>query len=90
MELQGFLKALVSKKPVTINLFDEKGLLLISFNQEGWKSLDDFLCDDEVIKIEINNLFNINVTIDTEPDGDMGGDPSGNSDPSGPSDPTNP
>lgn len=90
MELQGFLKALVSKKPVTINLFDEKGLLLISFNQEGWKSLDDFLCDDEVTKIEIVNLFNINVTINTEPDGDMSGDSSENSNPSGPTDPSNP
>ena len=85
MELQGFLKALISKKPVTINLFDEKGLLLISFNQEGWKSLDDFLCDDEVIKIEIINLFNINVTIDTEPDGNTSEDSSGDS-----SDPSNP
>ena len=85
MELQGFLKALVSKKPVTINLFNEKGLLLISFNQEGWKSLDDFLCDDEVIKIEIINLFNINVTIDTEPDGNTSEDSSEDS-----SDPSNP
>ena len=33
MELKGLLKALKSKKTITINLFDEKGLLIISFNQ---------------------------------------------------------
>ena len=92
MKLQEFLKVLVSQKSITVNLFNEKGLLLISFNQEGWEALDDFLCDDEVTKIEIVNLFNINITIDTEPDGNM----SGNTDPdpsdpgTDPTDPVNP
>ena len=92
MELQGLLKAIVSKKPMTVNLFNEKGLLLISFNQEGWEALDDFLCDDEVTKIEIVNLFNINVTIDTEPDGNIGGntDPDPSDPVTDPVDPVNP
>ena len=94
MELQGLLQALKSKKTITVNLFDEKGLLIISFNQPGYQALDDFLLDDEVTGIEIVNLFCINVTIDTEPDGNMSGDPDpGNTDPtdpSGPTDPSNP
>ena len=89
MELKGLLKALKSKKTITINLFDEKGLLIISFNQPGYEALDDFLLDDEVTEIEIVNLFCINVTIDTEPDGNMdGGDPDPeNTDPIDPSNP---
>ena len=87
MELKGLLQALVSKKTITINLFDEKGLLIISFNQPGYDALDDYLLEDIVTKIEIVNLFCLNVTIDTEPNGQAGGD---SNDFSGPSDPTNP
>lgn len=65
MELQGLLQAIVSQKTVTINLFDENDLLLISFGLPGYDSLDDYLLDDEVIKIEIINLYTINITIDT-------------------------
>ena len=65
MELQGLLKAIVSPKTVTINLFDENDLLLISFGLPGYDCLDDFLLDDEVTKIEIVTLYNLNVTIDT-------------------------
>ena len=89
MELKGLLKTLKSKKTITINLFDEKGLLIISFNQPGYEALDDFLLDDEVTDIEIVNLFCVNVTIDTEPDGNMSGrdpDPE-NTDPIDPSNP---
>ena len=92
MELKGLLKALKSKKTITINLFDEKGLLIISFNQPGYEALDDFLLDDEVTEIEIVNLFCVNVTIDTEPDGNMGGntDPDPSDPVTDPVDPTNP
>ena len=65
MELQGLLQAIVSQKTVTINLFDENDLLLISFGLPGYDCLDDYLLDDEVIKIEILTLYNINITIDT-------------------------
>lgn len=65
MELQGLLKAIVSTKTVTINLFDENDLLLISFGLPGYDCLDDFLLDDEVLKIELVTLYNLNVTIDT-------------------------
>ena len=65
MELQGLLKAIVSTKTITINLYDENDLLLISFGLPGYDCLDDFLLDDEVLKIELVTLYNLNVTIDT-------------------------
>lgn len=65
MELQGLLQAIVSPKPITVNLFNENDLLLITFGLPGYDCLDDFLLDDEVTKIEIVTLYNINVTIDT-------------------------
>lgn len=63
--LEGLLKVIESTKPITINLFDENDLLLITFELAGYKALDDFLEDDEVTKIVIKNLYNIDVTIDT-------------------------
>lgn len=63
--LQGLLSVIDSDKIITVNLFDENDLLLISFGLPGWQSLDDFLCDDEVIKVKINNLTNLDVKIDT-------------------------
>ncbi len=63
--LEGLLKVIESSKIITVNLYDENNLLLITFGLPGWESLDDFLCDDEVTKIKINNLTNIDITIDT-------------------------
>lgn len=63
--LEGLCQTISSTKNITINLFDEKNLLLITFVLAGYKSIDDFLMDDEVIKIEIINTTLINVTIDT-------------------------
>ena len=63
--LEGLLKVIETTKPITINLYDENNLLLITFELSGYKSLDDFLEDDEVTKIVIKNLYNIDVTIDT-------------------------
>ena len=63
--LEGFLSVIETSKSITINLFDEKDLLLISFELAGYAALDDFLCDDEVIKIEFKTINTINVTIDT-------------------------
>lgn len=63
--LEGLLQTIVKTKKITINLYNEKNLLLITFLLDGWNSLDDFLTDDEVTSIEIVNATTINVTIDT-------------------------
>ena len=63
--LEGLLKALSSTKDITIKLFNEKELLLITFIKNGYDCIDDFLMDDEVKKIEIVNMNTINVYIDT-------------------------
>lgn len=64
--LKGLLSVIESVKPVTINLYDKDSeLLIISFELKGYNALDDFLEDDEVTKIVIKNLYNIDVYIDT-------------------------
>jgi hypothetical protein len=65
INLEGLLKVIVSGKVMTINLFNENDLLLISFGLPGYDCLDDFLLDDEVKKIELVNVTNVNITIDT-------------------------
>lgn len=63
--LEGFLSVIETTKPITINLFNENDLLLISFELAGYKALDDFLCDDEITKIKFKNMSAIDVYIDT-------------------------
>lgn len=63
--LEGLLQTIYTTKPMTINLYDEKNLLLISFNLAGYNALDDYLMSDTVTRIEINNTNSINITIDT-------------------------
>lgn len=63
--LEGLLKVIESNKTVTVNLFNEEDLLLITFGLPGFDCLDDFLLDDEVTKLKLNSLNNIDVTIDT-------------------------
>ena len=63
--LEGLLKVIDSPKTVTVNLYDENELLLITFGLPGYQALDDFLCDDEVTKIVLKNLYTIDVYIDT-------------------------
>ena len=65
INLEGLLKVIVSGKIMTVNLFNENDLLLISFGLPGYDCLDDFLLDDEVKKIELVNVTNVNITIDT-------------------------
>lgn len=65
IDLKGLLSAIVSAKPMTINLFDENGLLLISFVMDGYPCLEDVLETDPVTKIEIKSLTTLNITIDT-------------------------
>lgn len=62
---EGLLKVIDSPKTVTVNLYDENELLLITFGLPGYQALDDFLCDDEVTKIVLKNLYTIDVYIDT-------------------------
>lgn len=63
--LEGLLKTIYTNKDITVNLYNEDNLLLITFILAGYNSLDDFLMDDEVKKIEIVNATNLKVTIDT-------------------------
>ena len=63
--LKGLLSVIESDKDIKINLFNEESLLLITFVLKGYECLDDFLEDDEVIKIEIVNNTTLNITIDT-------------------------
>ena len=63
--LEGLLSVIKSVKPITINLLNEEGLEIITFILPGYKALDDFLEDDEVLEVELVNLGNIKVKIDT-------------------------
>ena len=64
--LEGLLSVIDSSdKDIKVNLFNEQGLLLITFILKGYECLDDFLEDDEVTKIEIVNNTTLNITIDT-------------------------
>ena len=63
--LGGFLEVLESDKPITINLFNEKNLLLITFIKDGYPQLDDLLEGDPVTRVSLKNMQTINVTIDT-------------------------
>lgn len=63
--LGGLLKVIKSDKDITVNLFDENDLLLITFILAGWEALDDFLCDDEVLELSFPGYNKLNIKIDT-------------------------
>lgn len=63
--LEGLLSVIKSEKPVTVNLYNEEDLLLITFILDGYDALDNFLNDDEVTQIEIKNMYTLNIHIDT-------------------------
>lgn len=65
IDLKGLLSVVVSEKPITINLFNEKNLLLITFVLPGYSYLEDVYEEDPVTRIEIKNLSTLNITIDT-------------------------
>ena len=67
--LEGLLAVIAYTKPITVNLFDENDLLLITFVLAGYDCLDDFLMDDEVKKFEVVNMQTVNITIDTSLNG---------------------
>lgn len=66
--LKGLLQVIDSQKPVTINLYNENDLLIIKFELSGYAALEDSLEDDEVILVKINNLYNLDIKIDTSSD----------------------
>jgi len=61
--LSGLLSVIESQKVITVNLFDENNLLLITFNLPGYACLDDALEAREVASIKINNVTNIDITL---------------------------
>ena len=65
IDLKGLLSVIVSEKPITINLFNEKNLLLITFVLPGYPYLEDVYEEDPITRIEIKNLSTLNITIDT-------------------------
>lgn len=64
--LGGFLSVLESAKPITINLYKENELLIITFIKDGYEALEDELEAASVKKIVLKNLNTIDVTIETE------------------------
>ncbi len=65
--LGGFLSVLESTKPITINLYKEDELLIITFIKDGYEALEDTLESSTVKKIVLKNLNTIDVTIETAP-----------------------
>ena len=61
--LSGLLSVIESQKVITVNLFDENNLLLITFNLPGYACLENSLEDREVASVKINNVTNIDVTL---------------------------
>jgi len=61
--LAGLLSVIESQKVVTVNLYDENDLLLITFNLPGFNCLEDELEERTVAKMKINTLTNIDITL---------------------------
>lgn len=64
--LGGLLGTISSTKNITVNLFSQEGLLIITFILSGYAALEDELESASVTKIEIINTTTLNITIDTE------------------------
>ena len=63
--LGGLLSVIESTKPITINLYNQDELLLITFVLDGYPCLEDVLEQDPVTKIVIKTLNQLDITIDT-------------------------
>ena len=63
--LGGFLSVLESAKPITINLYKENELLIITFIKDGYEALEDELEAASVKKIVLKNINTIDITIET-------------------------
>lgn len=66
IDLQGLLTTIESEKVITVNLYDENGLLLITFGLPGYDSLDDELLAREVGKIKISAVTTVNIYLAAE------------------------
>ena len=67
MTLTNLLSVIKSTRDITINLYDENNLLLISFEYTGYKCLDDDLENREVQEIDIVTLSNIKIKLAAAP-----------------------
>ncbi len=65
INLKGLLSTILSEKSITVNLYNEKNLLLISFILPGYPCLEDKYEEDPVTRIEIKSTNVLNITIDT-------------------------
>ena len=63
--LEGLLSVIKTDKSITVNLYNESDLLLITFILSGYEALDDFLMDDEVLELKFPKANTIDVCIDT-------------------------
>jgi len=63
--LKGLLQVIDSPKPVVVNLLDENDLLIIKFELPGYAALEDELEAAEVTLVKINNLYNLDIKINT-------------------------
>lgn len=61
--LKGLLSVIKTEKPITINLFDQDDLLLITFELAGYPALEDNLEASEVTEITFPKYNIINVKI---------------------------
>ena len=64
--LSSLLSVIESTKVITVNLYDENNLLLITFDLPGYACLEDALEERQVAKLKINNLTNIDVILAAE------------------------
>ena len=62
--LAGLLSVIESEKTITVNLFDENDLLLITFSLPGYPCLEDALEERTVAKVKIKSLTTIDVTLE--------------------------
>lgn len=62
--LAGLLSVIESEKTITVNLFDENDLLLITFSLPGYPCLEDALEERIVAKVKIKSLTTIDVTLE--------------------------
>ena len=63
--IKGLLSTISSTKTITINLYDQEGLLIISFGLPGYAALEDELELSTVKQIIFKNLNTLDVYIET-------------------------
>ena len=61
--LNGLLSIIKSEKIITVNLYNENDLLLITFHLPGYEHIEEDLLLREVAELKIINLNTINVKL---------------------------